>query len=660
MAAPSAAILCCLLALLLWVPAGYLIARRLPLERDLRLAAAPVVGWAVQSIVALYVAMAGGFTAMNVLAATALVALAAILTPASVRREPRGPALPLWILAAAAVVATGPAAAILPKVFPAGVALADPLYDHAKVALVDEIVRTGVPPANPFVGSGDGPGGIAYYYYWLFGTAELALLSGTRGWEADIAATWFAAFASLAVMGGLAFRLSGGRAASALFVFAAACGGSLRPVMTALFGQPALDAALEPESGLAGWLFQTTWSPHHVAAAAAVLLSLVLMERLARSASVAAAVVLGLLVAVAFGSSLWVGGITFVLCAGAAGIVLVLSAKPGTRLAFFAALAIAGCLTIVLVLPLLSAQFHAAAERSAGAPVLISAYPVLGPAIPPDVRPWLDIPAYWLILLPIEFPAVWVLGALAVGAAVARRSAFALPAAAIASLCAGALLVSTAGENNDLGWRAVLPGIMILTVFAGAGFAQCLARRRLIATIAGLALLSLALPDGIILLHGNIAGRFSADAALFRDAPALWTAVRRHAAADERIASNPQMMSALGPWPVNLSWALIANRRSCFAGDELALAFSTLTPQARAMAAGLFDRVFAGAGSTADLDALRRDFGCTVVVLTPQDGAWSRDPFATSALFARVEEAEGRWRIYRARDQRATRPPTDG
>jgi hypothetical protein len=650
MATPSAAILCSLLALFLWVPAGFLIARRLPFERDLRLAAAPALGWAVQTIVALYVAMAGGFTAVNVLAATALVGVAAILTPAPARREPSGPALPLWILAAAALVAAGPAAAVLPKVFTTGVALADPIYDHAKIALVDEIVRAGVPPANPFVGTGDGPGGIAYYYYWLFGAAQLALLSGARGWEADAAATWFTAFASLAIMGGLAFRLSGTRAAGALFVLAAACVGSLRPVMTVLFGQPGMDAALERESGLASWLFQTTWSPHHVAAATAVLLSLVVMERLAQSASVAATVVLGLLVAAAFGSSLWVGGISFVLCAGAGGIVLLLSAKPGTRLPYVTALVIAACLAIALVLPLLSAQFHAVTERSAGPPVLISPYPVLSPAIPPDVRRWLDIPAYWLILLPIEFPAVWLLGAIAVGAAAVRRSVPALPAAAIASLCGSSLLVSTAGENNDLGWRAVLPGIMILTVFAGAGFAQCLARRHLIGTIAGLALLSLALPDGVILLYGNIAGRLSADAAAFRDAPALWAAVRRHTAAHERVASNPHLMSALGPWPVNLSWALIANRRSCFAGDELALAFSTLPPQARTMAAGLFDRVFAGAGSSADLAALRHDFGCKVIVLTPQDGAWTRDPFATSALFTRVEEAEGRWRIYRARE----------
>jgi hypothetical protein len=213
MATPSAAILCSLLALALWMPTGFLIACRLPLERDLRLAAAPVLGWAVQSIVALYVSMFAGFTLVSVLGATVLIGLAAIVLPGSSPRGAPGPSLPLWIFVAAAVVAAGPAACVLPKISAAGVALADPVYDHAKIALVDEIVRTGVPPANPFLGTANGgPGGVAYYYYWLFGAAQLALIAGASGWEADAAATWFTAFASLLLTGGLAVRLSGARA----------------------------------------------------------------------------------------------------------------------------------------------------------------------------------------------------------------------------------------------------------------------------------------------------------------------------------------------------------------------------------------------------------------------------------------------------------------
>jgi hypothetical protein len=661
MATASAAILCSALALVMWAPAGFLIARRLPLERDLRLAAAPALGWAVQHVVALNVAMLGGFTTVNVVAATALVGLAATVIPSPSPRAPAGPSLPLWILAAAALVAAGPAIGVLPKISPAGVALAAPIYDHAKIALVDEIVRSGVPPANPFLGAADGgPGHVAYYYHWLFGAAELALVTGASGWEADVAATWYTGFASLTLMCGVAFRLAGGgvvlkpgkrdfRAAGALFVLAAACSGSLRPLIATLAGQNGIDAVLERGSGLAGWLFQTSWSPHHVASATAAVLSFVLMERLARAPSVTTAVVLGLLAAAGFGSSLWVGGVTFALCAGAAGTVLLAPAKPGRRLAFVMTLAAAAGVALALVFPLLAAQLQAAAERGNGPPVLISPFPVLGTAVPIGLRGWLDIPAYWLILLPIEFPAVWILGAWAVIALCRLKPALmpALGAAAVASLCGGALLVSTAGENNDLGWRAVLPGLLILTAYAGAWFAQCLMRRRIIGMVTGAVLLGLALPDGIRLVHDNIVGRLSADAVRFADAPALWAAVRRHAAPDERIASNPRLTNDLAPWPISLSWALLANRRSCFAGTELALAFSTLRPEARARAAGLFDRVFAGSGSAADVLSLVRDFDCRVIVLTPQDGAWDRDPFAENALFTRVEKADG-WRIYRA------------
>ncbi|MFG1424201.1 hypothetical protein [Roseixanthobacter liquoris] len=662
MATPSAAILCALLALLLWVPLGWLIARRLSLGRDLALAAAPILGWAVQGLVGLHTAMLAGFAPVVILAATLLTGAAALLLPAPKDGEPVPRALPLWIFAAAAVVAIGPALAILPKLVPEGVALASSIYDHAKIALVDEIVRTGVPPANPFLGTAHGPGSTAYYYFWLFSAAELARLSGATGWEADIAATWFTGFASLALVCGLAFRLSGGRWASALFVLVTALGGSLRPVLAALFGADAVDAALEPATGLAGWLFQTSWSPHHVAAGATVVLSVLVMERLAHAPSFqprasrlvpklapkfALVLVLALLIAAGFESSLWVGGVTFVLCAGAAGLVLLLSAPAGARLPFVIAVVIAGALALALVFPLLSLQLAAASGRGGGLPVLISPFAVLGPAVPDDWRRLLDLPAYWLVLLAIEFPAVWIIGALA---AFRLKDPLvpALSAAAFASLCGGWLLVSTVGENNDLGWRAVLPGLLILTACAGAWFARCLAGRRIAGIVGALVLACLAMPDGFVLLRANVVGDLSPDAARFRDAPALWAAVRRHSTPQERIASNPAMTRTLAPWPVNLSWALLADRRSCFAGNELTLAFAALPADARGRASDLFQRVFAGTGSPDDLAALVRDFDCKLVLLTPEDGAWSRDPFARSALFTPVEEAAGRWRIYRA------------
>jgi len=39
-------------------------------------------------------------------------------------------------------------------------------------------------------------------------------------------------------------------------------------------------------------------------------------------------------------------------------------------------------------------------------------------------------------------------------------------------------------------------------------------------------------------------------------------------------------------------------------------------------------------------------YHCTLAVLTPEDGAWSRDPFAASPSY-RLVEATAAWRIYK-------------
>ena len=61
-----------------------------------------------------------------------------------------------------------------------------------------------------------------------------------------------------------------------------------------------------------------------------------------------------------------------------------------------------------------------------------------------------------------------------------------------------------------------------------------------------------------------------------------------------------------------------------------------------------FIRVFAGEGSADDVRELATHYGCRVTVVTPADGAWTRDPFASSPLYRLVEAEPGRWRIYRA------------
>jgi len=97
---------------------------------------------------------------------------------------------------------------------------------------------------------------------------------------------------------------------------------------------------------------------------------------------------------------------------------------------------------------------------------------------------------------------------------------------------------------------------------------------------------------------------------------------------------------------VNISWALLADRSSCFAGREMALAFAPLPPPRREAINAQFIRVFAGEGTAADVSDMATRYGCEVVVVVPQDKAWNNDPFAASADYRLAENRDDGWRIY--------------
>jgi hypothetical protein len=643
-------LLCGLLGLVLWTGTGWVIARRLPLDRALALPAAPALGWAAQNVAALALSLLAGLSLWSMLGAVALLGAAALLlAPAPPASE--GPRATPWLYAAAALLALLPAAAVLPKFTADGVILAAPIYDHAKIALVAEIARAGVPPVNPVYGGDGAPPGVAYYYLWHFGAAQLARLTGASAWEGDAAATWFTAFASLCLMGGLAIRFGGRWAAPLLAV--AACGtGSLRPALALLLGQELLDRLLRPASGLAGWLFQTSWSPHHMAAACCAVLAALLMARLAARPTGFMALVLALLVAAGFGCSIWVGGVVFALAGPLIALLLLVATEPRHRLGFAAACIAAALLAVALSAPLLAEQLRTADARGGGPLVVIDAFRVLGAFFPDPLRRLLDLPAYWLVLLVLEFPLVFVVGAIALGRWVGRggEGESRLPAIALAALAAvsfvcGWLLASTAGENNDLGWRAVLPGLLVVTAAAAAAVSRWLSHRRGWAAAAVIGVAAATLLDTGDVARNNLTGDPASSAAAFAEAPAIWAAVRRHTPLDARVVNNPAALADITPWTVNMSWALLADRRSCFAGYELALAFAPLTAERRTAISELFLRVFAGEGTEADVAALATRYGCRTVLLTAGDGAWSHDPFAASPCY-RLAETAPRWRIY--------------
>jgi hypothetical protein len=305
--------------------------------------------------------------------------------------------------------------------------------------------------------------------------------------------------------------------------------------------------------------------------------------------------------------------------------------------------------------PFLRDQYVATAARDVGVPIAVRPYEVLGPLIPAAIRRILDLPAYWLVLLVIEFPAIYLTGSIALARAVtareaspaSRRLAAALAALAVVSLAVSWLLISTI-LNNDLGWRAVLPGVLVLTVFAAVGVSRWLAAPVPSAAAAALVLFALGMLDSFDFVRDNVTGTEASSAAAFATSPELWAAIRRHSAPDERVGNNPLYLADETVRPVNISWALLADRRSCFAGWDLARAYVALPGARIDQLEELFERAFAGQGSPEEIRSLADRYDCRLIVLTPSDGAWTQDEFAASAAYRLVEEKAGKWRLYRA------------
>ena len=335
MASPVNALICAVIATAFWSLVGYALGCRL-VPRVLAIGAAPVIGWSVHSAATLPIHLLFGFSPLLVVGIAAVCILVAGFSLSQPRQaEETEPAhsIPGWAFAAAAFVALVPALTILPKSSGGAVWLADATFDHAKVAIIDAMVRLGLPPVNPVIGEGGALSGLAYYYLWHFSGAEIALVTTRSGWEADVGLTWFTAFASLNLMMGLAAWLSK-RGTAAIFALALAAAGSLWVPLYWVFQAKSLAPVLRPPIGMGGWLFQATWAPQHLMAASCVVAAMLLVTRYALSQSLALVVTIALVIVAGFESSAFVGGVAFAVAGLIAAPILIGEVHPPRRLRF--------------------------------------------------------------------------------------------------------------------------------------------------------------------------------------------------------------------------------------------------------------------------------------------------------------------------------------
>ena len=208
------------------------------------------------------------------------------------------------------------------------------MIDHSKIAMIDAMMRQGLPPVDPAFGAAGPHGQLFYYYLWHYSAAELALPLHVSGWEADIALTWFTAFASLSLLMGVAVWLSK-QSMAAIWVVGLAAAASLRTVLSWIFGTYALEPFLAPPTGFAGWLFQAAWAPQHLMSASCVVAAMLLVARYAQRQSALLLLALVLVVVAGFESSTYVGGITFAIAALVCGSGADRRNRAGAALAVF-------------------------------------------------------------------------------------------------------------------------------------------------------------------------------------------------------------------------------------------------------------------------------------------------------------------------------------
>ena len=129
----------------------------------------------------------------------------------------------------------------------------------------------------------------------------------------------------------------------------------------------------------------------------------------------------------------------------------------------------AAALAVAISLPFLRDQIAAASARAGGSPIIIAPVAVLGPFFDPVLRRLLDAPAYWLVLLPVEFAAFYLAGVIGLFALLKDGDGQTVRVAgllAAASLVVGWLLRSIVADNNDLGW---LGEAAMLAICSGSG-----------------------------------------------------------------------------------------------------------------------------------------------------------------------------------------------
>ncbi|WEX91692.1 hypothetical protein PZN02_005987 (plasmid) [Sinorhizobium garamanticum] len=623
----------------------------------MRLLLSPVIGLGIFGAAGVSIFHFLPLTAFNlILVVLTFSAVALWLSKGTIDPLLRSPASPgfSW-LAVAFLLCLFPTFEIIPQYYGGSAGVGHPIWDHAKIAIVNEIAQNGLPPANPFHSETGSSNTLIYYYVWHFMAACSSVITGASGWEADIALTGMTALFSTFVVAWLAVARS--RCAhAAWWVLPLLLVGSLKPVVRFVSGKW-LDNWMVHEHGLQTWIIQAPWVPQHVFSGTLALIAIMAYMRILycnAGRDLVLAVFMGAMLASAYGSSMWAGGFSLLLTLPIVGALSVSHVARAKRLLqVFISLSVTAVMTVLCAGVLIYEQSSILHNRKV---VDFWVFPIfLG-------HHWfLDVPGFWLVLILLEFGIIYlsfIIWSLARPLEDIKRYAHidrAFFVSVLAPLLCTQLLHSVI-MYNDLGWRVLIPSILVMTALTAALFSTQIGKSTLIGrltTMTAIILLTPSILSGAKSVYSNtfrfrVEGPETEEGTAFKASPDMWKAVREVTPPNEAVANNPLDLASVTHIPGNISWAILSQRRHCGTTVGFLRAYAAqLTPEQASDVYNFFVDAFEATATEDQLRVMKDKYLCKTLVVTSRDGLWGKPVLDNNSVYKLISEKKGKWRIYR-------------
>ncbi|MGD9170894.1 MAG: hypothetical protein PVI97_12645 [Candidatus Thiodiazotropha sp.] len=646
---------------------------------------APALGMSTYGPVSLLITWSVGFSVLTVIGSWIIFQLICVLV--YINKAKSGSPVPffeipqsacLGLLSIAICWSSLPVLDIIPLVHGEGIFVNINIFDHLKIAIVDSIVREGFPVLNPFYAPGGEKVPLIYYYGWHFLVAQVKLLSVATGWQAEVACSWFTVFAIVALLIGVAIRLSG-KTRAGIFVLLLASTWVLYDGALYLLGQDLYRklgfSHVRPLETL--WI-QLSWAPQHAFSSMCTVMVIFLTSRIlaGTGGKWPSAVVIGLTASIGFSSSIWVGGLALLFALPVFLLSIISLKLPLKRLGLLGPLGVSFVVCVLCSIPALR-SVTSGPVVSHESPLRFTLYSATSLFENNTILERIgQIVLYWVQLLPLSLGVVFVLGILAVFAyaprSVEHRNLKVLSATSIITYLILVQFFQSAIINNDFGWRVVVVPIMWLIIWASVALTEIsmgvvqkdLSHRwksRALLVQYGRLIMPLAyigITMGVLVsmqkihLPGPKYSKVKHDLTLHEDFFSFrhaWEEVRKYTEPGELVQVNPKTYArTVTPWDGPATQALFGDRPTSYAESNAVETFahSYALPQ-KQLQQSVVEDLFSATPSADSIAYAYNDLKIQALLVDRRDQVWGSTALEESAMYYVVSKTP-KYKVYLA------------